>query len=63
MGAAMSSDDANNEFQVGGAEELAEIDAKAVSTVGGARRRSAGSVRAKTHKAPAGRRNKTRKSK
>jgi hypothetical protein len=64
MGAAQSSDAAGEEFQMGGAEEdLATMDAKPVSTVGGARRRSAGSTRAKTHKASAGRRNKTRKAK
>jgi hypothetical protein len=49
--------------QTGGAgaeEELAVINAKPVSAV---RRRSAAASRAKTHKAPSGRRNKTRKTK
>jgi hypothetical protein len=64
MGQGQSSDAVADEFQMGGAEEdLVAMDAKPVSTVGGARRRSAGSTRAKTHKAPTGRRNKTRKTK
>ena len=48
--------------QTGGAgaeEELAAIDAKPVSAV----RRRPVAARAKTHKAPAGRRNKTRRAK
>ena len=63
MGAEASS--LANAEQAGGdptvGEELDGMDAKAVSTVGGGRRRSSG--RSKTHKAPAGRRNKTRKAK
>jgi hypothetical protein len=62
MGQGSSSLDAEAEQFGGGPsveEELAELDAKPVSGSSGKTRRSGG--RAKTHRAPAGRRNKTRK--
>ena len=62
MGAEQSVPDVNAE-QINAEEDLVAIDAKPVSAVGGARRRPTVATRAKTHKAPSARRNKTRKAK